>query len=230
MARNIRAARPGAIQPLALAHIGRSGHFGRMIRRLTTTACFIAGVALAGGAHAGLRDDVARCARITDDGARLACFDAIVPTEGSDTSAALDESQRRELEAALQREFRFDPGLRTDRFAFRIAVSGDLQISRDTAAAREVERLVRRIGKAFGDFDGWSVVVTVHGAQVAFSRGKPYTGEELAKQAETGLKRTDLGADRYTVEVGPPAQPLLWDDGRVRSANEYIDVVIAGLE
>ena len=184
----------------------------------------------ASGALASLRGDLEQCVQIADDIARLACYDAIALNVDAEEEGALDTAERRDLETALQREFRFDPSLKTGALSFRIAASGDLQISRSTAAAREVERLVRRIGKAFGDFNGWGVAVTVHGAAVALSRGHPYTGEELAQQAETGLKRTDLDAERYTVTIGPPAEPRLWDDGRIRDANEHIDVAITGLD
>jgi hypothetical protein len=193
-------------------------------------ACLLACLALAGGARADLRDDIALCATIPDDGPRLACFDDIADKTQAALPDGLDAGERRALETALQREFRFDPGLKTGTFSFRIAVSGDLQISRSTAAASEIERLIQRIAKAFGDFNGWGVTATVHGGSVALSRGRPYSGEELAQQAQAGLTRSGLGSDRYTIEIGPPAQPLLWDDGRVRAANEHIDVVITGIE
>lgn len=171
--------------------------------------------------HAGLRDDVARCAAIPDDGARLACFDELA-TAAKTAAPALTP----EAETALRKEFRFDPGLMTGPLTFRLAVSGNLQISRATAAAREVERVVRRIGKALADNDEWGVIVTVHGAQVALSRGHPYTGAELLAQAQAGMARTGLGEDRYVVERGPDATPILWDDGRVRSVNEHIIIEV----
>jgi hypothetical protein len=34
---------------------------------------------------------------------------------------------------------------------------------------------------------------------------------------------------RYTITQGADAEPSLWDDGRVRSANEHIDIVITDL-
>ena len=40
------------------------------------------------------------------------------------------------------------------------------------------------------------------------------------------MTRTGLPKDRYSVDIGPDAQPVLWDDGRVRSANENIEIVI----
>jgi hypothetical protein len=201
-----------------------------MIRRLAILACFLVGVFFASDGRADLRADIARCTAIADDAARLACYDGIELPLAPQTTGTLDESRRRELEEALDREFRFDPQLRTGTFNFRLAVSGDLQISRDTAAAREVERLVRRLAKVFGDFADWGVAVTVHGAQVALSRGKPYTGEELLQQAAAGLERSGLARGRYTAELGKPAQPRLWDDGRIRGANEHIDVVVNGLD
>lgn len=201
-----------------------------MSRLLTVLVCLFAGAVIASGARADLRSDVARCAQIADDEARLACFDAIELPAAPAAGATLDKARQRDLKAALDREFRFDPNLRTGATSFRIAVSGDLLISRSTAAAREVERLVGRIARAFGDFANWGVAVTVHGGQVALSRGTPYTGEELRQQAEEGLKRSILSPDRYTIEIGTPAQPRLWDDGRIRDANEHIDVAITGVE
>jgi hypothetical protein len=201
-----------------------------MIRLFAVSLIFVATLGFAGDGRADLRGDLDQCARIADDPARLACFDAIALPTGSGKDTALDPAERRDLEAALRHEFRFDPGLKTGDLGFRIGVSGNLQISRSTAAAREVERLVRRIATAFGDFNGWGVAVTVHGASVALSRGHPYSGEELAQQAEAGLQRTGLDAGRYTVTIGPPAQPRLWDDGRIRDANEHIDVAITGLD
>ncbi|MEK9662542.1 MAG: hypothetical protein VW644_12545 [Alphaproteobacteria bacterium] len=195
--------------------------------KLPVLVAILATIAPGTPALADLRADIAQCAAIVDDEARLVCFDALAAASGQ---GALDPGERRDLEAALKREFRFDTGLMTGPFSFRIAVSGDLQISRSTAAAREVERLVRRIGRALGEYSDWGVAVTVHGAQVAFSRGHPYSGAELAAQAQTGLARTDLDSERYSIEIGTPAAPLLWDDGRIRSANEHILVEITGLD
>ncbi len=175
-------------------------------------------------AHAGLSDDIAVCAKIADDGERLDCFDALTtkaPGEADALTAAAAD--------ALKREFRFDSGLMTGPFTFRLAVSGDLKISRATAAAREVERVVRRIGKALADNNSWGVTVTVHGAQVTLSRGNPYTGAELLAQAQAGMARTGLTEDRYAVIEGADAVPILWDDGRVRSVNEHIIVEITEL-
>ncbi|MBT3931513.1 MAG: hypothetical protein HOF34_12430, partial [Rhodospirillaceae bacterium] len=53
-----------------------------------------------------------------------------------------------------------------------------------------------------------------------------YTAADLLAQARTGMTRTGLPKDRYSVDIGPDAQPVLWDDGRVRSANENIEIVI----
>jgi len=111
-------------------------------------------------------------------------------------------------------------------FTFFLPVNGDLQISRATAAAREVERVVRRIGKALSAYDGWVLRVTVHGAHIALSRGNPYTGAELLAQAQAGMVRTGLAKDRYEVIQGADATPLLWDDGRIRSVNEHIVVEV----
>ena len=181
-------------------------------------------VATASTGHADLRDDIAKCAAIADDGARLACFDALAATPGAGDSALSTAAAD-----ALKREFRFDPGIMTGPFTFRLSVSGDLQISRPTAAAREVERVVRRIDKVLADNDEWGIVVTVHGAQVALSRGSPYSGAELLAQARSGMARTGLDETRYAVRVGEEAVPDLWDDGRVRSANEHIIVEVTGL-
>jgi hypothetical protein len=174
--------------------------------------------------HAGLPDDIARCAAIADDGERLACFDGLAATAKTDVSALTPAAAD-----ALKREFRFDSRLMTGPFSFRLAVSGDLKISRPTAAAREVENLVRRVGKALADSEDWGVVVTVHGAQITFSRGNPYTGAELLAQARAGMVRTGLAEDRYKVTKGADATPVLWDDGRVRSVNEHIIVEVTEL-
>ena len=174
--------------------------------------------------RAGLHDDIAACRAIADDGARLACFDGLAQT-ASDTAALTTAAA-----AALKKEFRFEPRLMTGPFTFRLAVSGDLKISRSTMAAREVENVVRRIGAALADSDSWGIAVTVHGAEIALSRGNPYTGAELLKQAQTGMALTGLAADRYTVTQGADATPVLWDDGRVRSINEHIIVEVIGPE
>ena len=171
--------------------------------------------------HAGLRDDVAACRAIAGDDARLACFDALGASADADTLALTAAAA-----TALKKEFRFDSGLMTGDFTFRIAVSGDLKISRSTMAAREVENVARRIAKALADNSDWAISVTVHGAEIALSRGNPYTGAELLAQAQTGMVRTGLATDRYTVTQGPDAAPILWDDGRVRSVNEHIIIEV----
>jgi hypothetical protein len=171
--------------------------------------------------HADLRDDIAACRAIAEDGARLACFDAL-DVNGSVDGAPLSDAAA----AALQKEFRFDSGLMTGDFTFRLAVSGDLKISRATMAAREVENIVRRISKALSANSDWAVVVTVHGAEITFSRGNPYTGAELLAQAKTGMAGSGLPEDRYTITQGEDATPILWDDGRVRSVNEHIIVEV----
>lgn len=170
---------------------------------------------------AGVRDDIAACAAIAADGARLACFDRIAASATQETSALSATAT-----AALKQEFRFSSGLMTGPFTFHLPVSGDLKISRPTAAAREVENVVRRISKALADSDNWDITVTVHGAQITLSRGNPYSGAELLAQSETGMARTGLPAARYTVVQGANAAPTLWDDGRIRSVNEHIIVEV----
>ena len=174
--------------------------------------------------HAGLRDDIAVCAEIADEGARLACFDGLAVSAKTDASARTTAAA-----AALKQEFRFDSRLMTGPFTFRLAVSGDLKISRPTAAAREVERVVRRVGTALADINDWRIVVTVHGAGLALSRGNPYTGAELLAQAQAGMAGSGLAEERYTVTLGANATPVLWDDGRVRSVNEHIIVEVTEL-
>lgn len=171
--------------------------------------------------HAGLRDDIAACSAIADDGERLSCFDALGVSAKADVTALTPATAD-----SLKNEFRFDSRLMTGPFTFNLAVSGDLKISRPTAAAREVENVVRRIGKALADSTDWGIVVTVHGAQITFSRGNPYTGSELLAQARTGMARSALAEDRYSVTQGADATPVLWDDGRVRSVNEHIIVEV----
>lgn len=175
------------------------------------------------GGHADLPDEVARCSTIADDAERLACFDTVAAAAQDARDAAAEAAI-----TALQREFRFDRGLMTGPLSFRIRLSGNLILSRDTAAAREVESVVGRIDKALGGSDDWSIAVTVHGGKVKLSRGNPYSGAELLEQARAGMARTGLPEDRYTVALGPDAEPILWDDGRVRSANENIEIEIVG--
>jgi len=183
----------------------------------------LAAIILLGGssAHADLRDDIGQCATLTDQTERLACFDTIAAELANAHNAAAAAAI-----TALQREFRFDPGLMTGPLSFRIKVSGNQVVSRDTAAAREVENILRRVQKVIGGTDDWRTAVIVHGGQVTLSRGQPYTGDELLAQARTGMARTGLSEDRYSVEIGPDALPVLWDDGRVRSANENIEIML----
>jgi len=193
--------------------------------RVLATITAVIGVLLAIGtpAHAGLHGKMAACAAIADNNARLACFDGLAAT-ASDSSALNPEAA-----AALKKEFRFDSGLMTGPFTFRFSVSGDLKISRSTMAAREVERIVRRVSKALTESDNWGIAVIVHGAQMALSRGNPYTGTELLAQAQTGMARTGMAKERYTVTQGADATPRLWDDGRVRSVNEHIIIEITAI-
>lgn len=183
----------------------------------------LAAVMLFGGtaAHADLRDDIGRCAALADQTERLACFDTVAAELANAPDAAAAAAI-----TALQREFRFDPGLMTGPLSFRIQVSGNQVVSRDTAAAREVESVLRRVRKVIDGTDDWRAGVIVHGGRVTLSRGQPYSGEELLAQARAGMARTGLPENRYSVEIGPDAQPVLWDDGRVRSANENIEIRI----
>lgn len=190
-----------------------------------TSAAILTSLALFGSpaAHADLRDDIARCAGMADDTERLACFDTVATDTQSTRNAAAAEA-----EAALKREFRFDPGLMTGPLSFRIAANGGLIISRDTAVARDVEKVVSRVAKALGDSDDWNVSISVHGGRVTLSRGSPYTGDELVSQVQVGMTRTGLPQERYTIIRGTDAEPILWDDGRVRHANEHVNIEIVG--
>ena len=172
-------------------------------------------------AHGDLRDDVARCAALTDSTERLACFDTVA----ADMANARNATEAAAI-TALQREFRFDPGLMTGPLSFRINVSGNQVVSRPTAAAREVENVIRRVQKVIGGSDDWRANIVVHGGKVTLSRGRPYSGDELLAQAGSGMARSGLPAERYSLTRGPDADPVLWDDGRVRSANENIEITI----
>ena len=187
----------------------------------TLAGLILAFISLATPGHAGLRDDLATCGAIADDGSRLACFDALNTTPAADSTALKVGTAQ-----ALRQEFRFDSGLMTGNFTFRLAVSGDLKISRSTMAAREVENVARRIGKALSGNNDWAIAISAHGAGIALSRGNPYTGAELLAQARTGMARSGLAEDRYSVTQGDNATPVLWDDGRVRSVNEHIIVEV----
>lgn len=205
------------INILSLSRIGA-------VSRGFALATGLATIMVLGGssAHADLRDDISRCAALTDQVERLACFDTVAAEQANAHNAAAAAAI-----TALQREFRFDPGLMTGPLSFRIQVSGNQVVSRPTAAAREVEGVLRRVQKVIGGTDDWRVSVIVHGGQVTLSRGQPYSGDELLAQARTGMARTGLPEGRYSVKIGPDAEPVLWDDGRVRSANENIDIVIS---
>ena len=174
-------------------------------------------------AHADLGEEIQRCAALTDQIERLACFDIVAADLANTQNAAAEAAI-----TALQREFRFDPGLMTGPLTFQVQVSGNQVVSRETAASREVENILRRVQKVIGGTDDWNVSVTVHGGQVTLSRGQPYSADELLVQARAGMSRTGLAANRYTVEIGPDALPVLWDDGRVRHANENIVITIGG--
>ena len=194
--------------------------------RLTLLAPVLAllGVAVSPVAHADIRSDVAQCAEISDDAVRLACFDKAATDMQSERSVAASNAV-----AALAQEFRFDRHTLTGPLALTLEVSGNLQLSRETFAAREVEKAMRRTTKALGEIQDWSLAITVHGGKVSLSRGSPYSGQELLIQAQSGAERSGLPIDRYTITRGADAEPLLWDDGRVRSANEHISIVVTGL-
>lgn len=188
-----------------------------------TLAAALAASMLFGGTHAraDLRADIGRCADLDDRTERLACFDTIAAELANARNAAAAAAV-----TALQREFRFDPGLMTGPLSFRIKLDGNQVVSRDTAAAREVENVLRRVQKVIGGTDDWDATITVHGGAVRLSRGQPYSGAELLEQARAGAARSGLPEGRYSVTLGPDAQPVLWDDGRVRSANENIEITI----
>lgn len=190
---------------------------------------FLAGLGLltvlgAQPAHADIRADVTHCAAIADDAARLACYDTAAVDMQSERNAAAADA-----EEALAKEFRFDRSMLTGPLFLKVEVSGNLRVSRATFASSEVEETVRRVTKALGEISGWSLAITVHGGKVSLSRGSPYSGQELLIQAQSGAERAGLPEDRYTITLGADAEPELWDDGRVRSANEHIDIVVTGL-
>lgn len=179
---------------------------------------------LATPAHADLRDEIASCAELSDDTTRLSCFDtAATEMQLKRNAAAVNAT------AALSREFRFDRNVLNGPLSMRIEASGNSRVSRGTAVAREVEEVVRRTSKALGEIDGWSLSLIVHGGKIAQSRGTPYSGGELLAQTSRGLELSGLQENRYTVELGKDAEPDLWDDGRIRSINEHIDIQIIGL-
>lgn len=169
-----------------------------------------------------IRKDIARCGTLVEASERLTCFDSLAAKIANIRNAAEAAAV-----TALQREFRFDRDLMTGPLAFRINVSGNEVVSRKTAAAREVENVLLRVQKVIGDTDDWRVLVVVHGGKVTLSRGHPYSGQELLAQANAGIDRTGLSPERYSVTRGPDAAPVLWDDGRVRHANENIEIAIS---
>ena len=188
-------------------------------------AAGLVAITVLGGApaHADLGEDIQRCSALTDQNERLSCFDTAAIELANTRNAASDAAI-----TALQREFRFDHGLMTGPLTFLVKVSGNQVVSRETAASREVENILRRVQKIVGGTNNWNASVIVHGGGVTLSRGQPYTAEELLAQARTGLSRTGLDDNRYTVTIGEDADPVLWDDGRVRSANENIEITIGG--
>ncbi len=175
---------------------------------------------------ADVAQDLASCVVITDDSARLACFDDLAARIATDGVKAGDAAA---VLAALDREFRFDRSTRIAPLRFRLNVSQYLSVSRATGPGRDVERLARRINEVIGDIDGWTVEITVHGARVKLPRAQPLTGEELFEQASRAMARSGLPEDRFEIILGPDAEPALWDDGRVRDSNEHIIVEVAGL-
>lgn len=203
-----------------------TNYLSKSATRLILAAPVLAllGTAMSPSAHADIADDVTRCAVIAEDAARLACYDtAAVEMQSEKVSAASDAVE------ALAQEFRFDRHTLVGPLALTLEVSGNLQLSRETFAAREVEEAMRRTTKALGDIEGWSLNITVHGGKVSLSRGSPYSAQELLIQAQSGAERSGLPADRYSITRGADAEPILWDDGRVRSANEHINISVTGL-
>ncbi len=187
----------------------------------------IAVVLAAPVARADERSDLAHCVTIAAAAERLACYDALAArTVELPKSAARDDAAAR-----LAEEFRFDGHrLVAGPLAFNLRVSGALKTSRDTRAEREVALLVQRIAKALASVAGWRLTVTVHGTAVPLPREQPFSTEELYEQARTGMASTGLAAERWSVVRGRPAEPALWDDGRLRDANEHIVIAVVGFE
>ena len=186
----------------------------------------LAAVFLPAAAAADVAADLTRCAALTEDGARLACYDGVAAGIGQDNAPAGS------LEAALtglDREFRFDRSTRVEPLLFRLEVSKYLSVSRETGPGRDVARLARRIDQAIGDIQGWVLEITVHGAQVKISRAQPLSGDELLNQVTRAMARSGLAEARFNVMLGPDAEPSLWDDGRVRGSNEHIVIEVTGL-
>ncbi|MBT3401806.1 MAG: hypothetical protein HN420_17675, partial [Rhodospirillaceae bacterium] len=98
----------------------RNNHLGTRIgagSRGFALATGLAAIMVLGGspAHADLRDDIGRCAALTDQTERLACFDTVAAELANVHNAAAGAAI-----TALQREFRFDPGLMTGPLTFLI--------------------------------------------------------------------------------------------------------------
>lgn len=183
-------------------------------------------VLLPAAATADVAQDLTRCAAVADDGARLACYDDLAAGIGQDGVA---DGKAEIVLAALDREFRFDRSTRVEPLLFRLDVSKYLSVSREAGPGRDVERLARRINDAIDDIPGWSLEITIHGAQVKISRARPLTGAELMDQAVRAMAQSGLPETRFNIVQGADAEPLLWDDGRVRGSNEHIIVEITGL-
>ncbi|MGE0256755.1 MAG: hypothetical protein AB7N54_19180 [Alphaproteobacteria bacterium] len=178
-------------------------------------------------AQADARADLAHCVTVADPTERLACYDALAARSVDlPKSAARDDATVR-----LAEEFRFDGHrLMTGPLAFSIRVSGVLKTNRDTRAEREVTQLTRRIVRALDGLSGWRLAVTVHGTTVELPREQPFTTDELYAQARAGMAATGLPAEQWSVVRGRPAEPALWDDGRLRDANENITIDVVGFE
>ncbi|MBM3558430.1 MAG: hypothetical protein FJX53_00720 [Alphaproteobacteria bacterium] len=173
------------------------------------------------------RADIAHCVTVADPVERLACYDALAARSVElPKSAARDDAVTR-----LAEEFRFDGHrLMTGPLSFSIRVSGALKTNRDTRAVREVTQLTRRIARALDGLSGWRLAVTVHGTTVEPPREQPFTTDELYAQARAGMAATALSAEQWSVVRGRPAEPALWDDGRLRDANENITIDVVGFE
>ena len=180
---------------------------------------------LPAAAAADVTADIRRCGALTDDSARLACFDEVAAgLDGGATDAISAQAL-----AALDREFRFDRSTRVAPTMFRLEVSKYLSLSRETGPGRDVQRLATRINQAIGNLPGWSLDIVVHGASVELPRARPLSGAELLDQATRAMLGSGVPEDRYAIAIGPDAEPLLWDDGRVRGSNEHITVEVSGL-
>ncbi|MDG2312851.1 MAG: hypothetical protein P8M15_02345 [Alphaproteobacteria bacterium] len=170
---------------------------------------------------ANFSQKIISCKLVNNNIERLNCYDRLAKTESKKLQNISLNQQN-----AIKKEFRFDSDLLIKPLTFRLNLSGNLKISRSTMASREVENLILRISKALNGSSNWKLKITVHGAKTSLSRGNPYTGKELFVQAKSGLMLTKLSPERYSLEQGPEALPILWDDGRIRSINEHIIVKI----